>query len=98
MFFFVFFFISGLMRYDARVVMEKELKELGLLRNKEPNKMRLGLCSRSGDIIEPMLTPQWYVNCDSMAARAVAAVREGELKIVPNMHEATWYRWLENSR
>lgn len=89
---------AGLMRYDARLAMEAKLKELGLFRGKEPNKMRLGLCSRSGDIIEPMLTPQWYVNCSSMAARSVQAVRDGSLKIVPEMHEATWYRWLENIR
>ncbi len=89
---------SGMMRYDARYEMENELKALGLFRGKEPNKMRLGKCSRSGDIIEPMLSPQWYVNCTSMAARAVDAVRNGELKILPEMHEATWYRWLENIR
>ena len=83
------------MRYDARIAVEKTLKDLGLFRGKEPNKMRLGRCSRSGDIIEPMLTPQWYVNCGSMAAAAVDKVRSGELKIVPDFHEATWYRWLE---
>ena len=47
------------MRYDARLEMESDLKALGLFRGKEDNKMRLGLCSRSNDIIEPMLTPQW---------------------------------------
>ena len=50
---------SGLMRYDARISIEEKLQGLGLYRGKEANKMRLGLCSRSGDIIEPMLTPQW---------------------------------------
>jgi valyl-tRNA synthetase len=89
---------AGMMRYDARVAMENEMKELDLYRGKEVNKMRLGLCSRSGDIIEPMLTPQWYVNCDSMAQRSIDAVRNGDLKIVPDMHEATWFRWLENIR
>jgi valyl-tRNA synthetase len=88
----------GMMRYDARIAIEQALTSLGLFRGKEPNKMRLGLCSRSGDIIEPMITPQWYVNCDTMAANAVAAVRNGELKILPEFHEATWYRWLENIR
>lgn len=39
-----------------------------------------------------------YVNCSSMAARSVDAVRNGDLKIVPEFHEATWYRWLENIR
>ena len=89
---------AGMMRYDARVKMEKDLDALGLYRGKEVNKMRLGICSRSGDIIEPMLTPQWYVNCSSMAHRATEAVRKGDLKIVPAMHEDTWYYWLDNIR
>jgi valyl-tRNA synthetase len=89
---------AGMMRYDARIEMEKALEGLGQLRGKEVNKMRLGVCSRSGDIVEPMLTPQWYVNCTSMARRSVDAVRNGELKIVPAMHESTWYNWLDNIR
>ena len=68
----------------------------GLLKGKEPNKMRLGLCSRSGDILEPMITPQWYVNCGNMAKRSTDAVRNGELKIVPADHEKTWFHWLDN--
>jgi valyl-tRNA synthetase len=89
---------ANMMRYDARVAMEKALEEKGLYRGKEKNKMRLGLCSRSSDIIEPMLTPQWYVNCNSMADRAVQAVRSGDLTIVPSMHKETWFYWLENIR
>ncbi|CAM9440853.1 unnamed protein product, partial [Laminaria digitata] len=89
---------EGMMRYDARVAVEKSLDEKGLLRGKEPHKMRLGLCSRSGDIIEPMITPQWYVKCDGMAKRAVDAVKNKELRIEPPMHEKTWYQWLDNSR
>ena len=60
--------------------------------------MRLGLCSRSGDILEPMITPQWYVNCENMAKRSTDAVRNGELKIVPAEHEKTWFQWLDNIR
>ena len=48
------------MRFDARVEVEKELNNMGLIRGKEPNKMRLGLCYRTKDIIEPLLRPQWY--------------------------------------
>ena len=81
---------EGMMRYDARIAVEEALKEKGLYKGKEGNKMRLGLCSRSGDILEPMITPQWYVNCGSMAKRDVDAVRGGELKIVPADHEKTW--------
>jgi valyl-tRNA synthetase len=68
----------------------------GLFIGKAPNKMRLGLCQRSGDILEPMITPQWYVNCNGMAKRAVDAVLSGQLKIIPAEHEKTWYHWLEN--
>ncbi|KAG7342354.1 valyl-tRNA synthetase [Nitzschia inconspicua] len=89
---------EGMMRYDARIAMEEALDKKGLLRGKEPNKMRLGLCSRSGDILEPMITPQWYVNCDSMAKRSTDAVRNGELKIIPAEHEKTWFQWLDNIR
>jgi valyl-tRNA synthetase len=89
---------AGMMRYDARIAMEEEMKKLGLFRGKVPNAMRLGLCSRTNDIIEPMLTPQWYVNCANMAKRSVDAVRNGELKILPSVHESTWYMWLENIR
>lgn len=60
--------------------------------------MRLGQCSRSGDILEPMITPQWYVNCDSMAKRSTDAVRDGSLKIIPAEHEKTWFNWLDNIR
>jgi valyl-tRNA synthetase len=89
---------AGLMRFDARVAVIAALEELGLLRGKRPNPMRLGICSRTGDVIEPMLKPQWYVACDNMAARAAAAVREGELTLVPDLHNATWFSWLDNPR
>ena len=59
----------------------------GLYRDKKPNPMRLGLCSRSNDVIEPMLKPQWWVSCAGMAKRAADAVRDGSLKIVPSIHE-----------
>lgn len=89
---------QGLMRYDARVAVEKALATKGLFRGKADNKMRLGLCSRSGDVIEPLVKPQWFINCDQMAADAMTAVRTKELAILPESHEKTWFRWLENTR
>lgn len=89
---------TGMMRYDARIKIEADLKEKGLYRGKEPNKMRLGICSRSGDILEPMISAQWYVNCDRMAKRATDAVRNGDLKIIPAEQERTWFQWLDNIR
>lgn len=87
---------AGMMRFDCRVQVEKDLTELGLYKEKQNNAMRLGFCSRSGDIIEPYLKPQWYVKCDELAARACDAVRNGDLKILPEFNEKTWFRWLEN--
>ena len=89
---------AGMMRYDARIKIEADLKGKGLYRDKVPNKMRLGICSRSGDILEPMISAQWYVNCDGMAKRATDAVRNGDLKIVPAEQERTWFQWLDNIR
>ena len=69
---------------------------MGLFVGKKDNKMQIPVCSRTGDIVEPLLKPQWYVDCTDMARRAVEAVRNGELSIKPKEHEQTWYRWLEN--
>ncbi|KYQ93821.1 valyl tRNA synthetase [Tieghemostelium lacteum] len=87
---------KGLKRFDARNEVIKALQEKGLYRGMTDNKMRIGVCSRSKDIIEPMIKPQWYVKCDGMAERACKAVKDGELKIIPEAHEATWFRWLES--
>ena len=89
---------AGLMRFDAREAVCKRLAELGLSRGEADNKMRLGVCSRSGDIIEPLIKPQWYVSCRQMGADAAAAVREGRLRLVPDHHNATWYHWLDNAQ
>ena len=74
------------------------MQEKGLFRGKADNKMVLPQCSRSKDIIEPMLKPQWWVDCSGMAAAAAAAARGGDLQILPPQFEATWYRWLDNIR
>jgi len=89
---------EGMMRYDARIAVEEALAAKNLYVGKAPNKMSLKTCSRSGDILEPMITPQWYVNCQNMAERACGVVRDGSLKIVPSDHEKTWFHWLENIR
>jgi len=82
---------GGMARFDARVEIYKALEKLGHIKGKSPNPMRLGLCSKSNDIIEPYLKPQWYVDCKDMAKRSTDAVRNKELKIVPEFHERTWF-------
>jgi len=83
-------------RFEARKTVEQALKEKGLWVDKKSHTMRLGLCSRSKDIIEPYLKPQWWMNCTNLAQESVNALREGRLKITPEEHHKTWYHWLEN--
>lgn len=54
--------------------------------------------SRSKDIVEPLLKPQWYVSCADMGKQAADAVREGRLRIVPDHHLKTWFNWMDNIR
>ncbi|KAG8457944.1 hypothetical protein KFE25_012010 [Diacronema lutheri] len=86
----------GQKRFDCRFALLAALKAKQLFRGEEDNAMRLGVCSRTGDVIEPLLKPQWWVRCEGMAKRAADAVRCGDLKITPSFHEATWFRWLDN--
>ena len=89
---------EGQPRFDARTAITAALEAKSLLRGKADNPMRLGLCSRSKDVIEPMLKPQWWVACGGMAADAAAAARDGRLEIIPQEQCAVWYRWLDNIR
>jgi valyl-tRNA synthetase len=89
---------TGMMRFDARIAIEEAMKELGLYKGKEPNKMRLGLCSRSKDIIEPLVKPQWWVKMTEMGDDAIECVKNGDLELKPAFHNKTWYRWLTDCR
>ena len=89
---------DGMKRFDVRKLIIEDLKAIGQYVGVEDNPMIVPVCSRSKDIIEPLLKPQWYVDCEDMAAKSVEVVRNGKLKIIPNSHEKTWYHWLENSR
>jgi valyl-tRNA synthetase len=89
---------AGQRRFEARITVVEHLKEIGLFRGVEDNPMRLGLCSRSKDVIEPVLKPQWWVACGDMAADGCELVRSKELEIIPEEYEATWFRWMENIR
>lgn len=55
-------------------------------------------CSRSKDVVEPLLRPQWYVRCGEMAQAASAAVTRGDLRILPETHQRTWHAWMDNIR
>ncbi|CAD5228298.1 unnamed protein product [Bursaphelenchus okinawaensis] len=89
---------SGLPRFTARKLVSEKLDKLGLLRGSVDNPMVVPMCSRSKDIIEPVVKAQWYIKCTEMGKKAVDAVKNGDLKLIPSYHESTWYRWLEDTR
>lgn len=89
---------TGMKRYDVRRSIIHALETPKLYKETKEHAMVVPLCSRSKDVVEPMLKPQWYIKCDKMAAEAIKAVKTGELKIIPDVHEKIWYHWMEGIR
>ena len=89
---------SKMPRFKARLAVLEAIEKEGLFRGKADNPMIVPVCNRSKDIIEPLLKPQWYVRCDEMAQKAVEATKSGELKVLPQQFEKTWYGWMDGMR
>ncbi|KAG2319877.1 hypothetical protein Bca52824_013090 [Brassica carinata] len=93
---------TGMPRFAAREAIVEALKNQGLYRGAQNKEMRLGLCQRTCDVIEPMVKPQWYVNCSMIAKDALdsAATSDGnkKLEFIPKQFTAERRRWLENIR
>ncbi|KAK4704184.1 valyl-tRNA synthetase, partial [Phenoliferia sp. Uapishka_3] len=87
---------QGMKRFHARVAVIEKLKGMGLYEGDADNPMAIPICSKSGDIIESVMKPQWWVSCKAMAQEAIKHTQAGELKIRPKASEDEWYRWLEN--
>ena len=85
-------------RFDARRAVAEELKSLGLFKDVVDNPMVVPVCSRSKDIVEPLLKPQWYVDCNQMAKDAMEAVQQGEIRLYPSASANQWNAWLERIR
>uniref|UniRef100_A0A1A8CTA0 Valine--tRNA ligase, mitochondrial n=1 Tax=Nothobranchius kadleci TaxID=1051664 RepID=A0A1A8CTA0_NOTKA len=88
--------LEGVKRFDARQMIVDALVEKKLFRGKQDHAMAVPVCSRSGDIIEPLLKKQWFVRCDTMAKKAVQAVEDGHLEIIPQHFTKTWRNWMSN--
>ncbi|KAI1468906.1 tRNA synthetases class I-domain-containing protein [Daldinia caldariorum] len=87
---------KGQKRFDVRYAIQDALKERGLYVDKKDNPMKVPVCSKSKDVIEPIMKPQWWMNMKDMAAEAVRVVKEGQIKIKPETAENSYYRWMEN--
>ncbi|AFN82879.1 valyl-tRNA synthetase [Encephalitozoon romaleae SJ-2008] len=89
---------KGMKRFEARKAVVSKLKDIGLFIEKKGYSQVIPRCSRSNDIIEPIIKSQWWLNCKEMAKRAIEAVVDGKIRILPEGAERQWYRWLENIR
>lgn len=85
---------SGLDRYACRKKIIEDLKELGLLDGEKRHLHSIGHCYRCKTIIEPLLTIQWYVKIESLAADAVSAVQEKKIKLIPEQWENNYFAWM----
>jgi valyl-tRNA synthetase len=88
--------MHGVDRFAARKQIVARLEDFGFLEKIEPNTHMVPHGDRSGVIIEPYLTDQWYVDAKTMAQPAIAAVRSGATTFVPKNWEKTYFEWMEN--
>jgi valyl-tRNA synthetase len=86
----------GLDRYEARKRIVADIEALGLLEKIEPHTHMLPHGDRSGVVIEPWLTDQWYCDAATLAKPAIAAVEEGRTRFVPKQWENTYFEWMRN--
>ncbi len=89
---------DGMDRYEARKAMVEDLKALGLLVKVVPHTHAVGTHDRCKATVEPMIKPQWFVKMDEMAKPAIEALKNGELKFVPESFGKTYLHWLEGIR
>jgi len=87
---------GGKDRFEARKLIVAELKEKGFLEKTEPHKLAVGRCYRCQTPIEPYLTPQWFVDIKPLAEPALRAVRENNIRIVPEGWRNSYFAWMEN--
>jgi valyl-tRNA synthetase len=87
---------AGLGRFEARQKFWADMEAAGLTIKTEPYTTILPRSQRGGEIVEPMISVQWFVKMEPLAAKAIAAVRDGRIKIVPGRFEKIYFNWLEN--
>ena len=85
-------------RYEAREAMIKDLDELGLLVKVVPHAHNVGTHDRCKTTVEPMIKQQWFVKMDEMIKPAVKAVKEGEIKLLPERMDKIYFNWTDNIR
>jgi valyl-tRNA synthetase len=89
-------FYRGMDRYEARERIVEDLRRLGLLERIDEHRLKVPRGDRSGVVIEPFLTQQWYVDAKTLAGPAIRAVEEGRIEFVPRQWENTYFAWMRD--
>lgn len=89
---------AGLDRYECRKALVQELEEIGALVRTEKHEHAVGHCSRCKTTIEPLVSKQWFVRMEDLAKPAIAAVKDGRIRFVPERFTKIYENWLENIR
>jgi len=87
---------AGLDRYEARSRLWQDMEAAGLTLKVEKHTQRVPRSERSGEVIEPLVSTQWFVKMGGMAAKGLDAVRSGQTQILPARFEKVYFNWLEN--
>lgn len=87
---------QGMDRFDARQAIVKDLENLGLIESIEEHPMQVPHCERSGAIVEPWLTDQWFVAIDELAKPAIEAVESGRITFEPKRWENVYFNWMRD--
>ena len=87
---------AGQDRFEARKNLVADLEREGLLVKTEPHTISVGISQRGREIVEPLLSEQWFVRTKPLAELALAAVREGRTRIIPERFEKVYFHWLEH--
>ncbi len=87
---------KGLDRYEARKAIVADLQAQGLMERIEKYSHNVGECYRCNNDVEPMVSKQWFVKMQPLAAPAIKAVKEGQTKFVPQRFEKIYFNWMEN--
>ena len=89
---------AGLDRYACREQLWADMQAAGLTIKSEPYLQQVPRSQRGGEIVEPMISTQWFVRMQSLAEPALAAVRDGRIRVVPERFAKVYFNWLENIR
>lgn len=89
---------AGLKVNEARQKVVDKLKELGLLEKEEDYEHNVALCYKCKNIIEPLVSEQWFIKIKPLADKAIEAVKSGQIKFHPNHYEKIFFNWMDNIR